>query len=95
MRIVYLKSIDGNERGQESFVDRPEALKLCEKGDAVPANLYAKIQAKEEAEREIKKKRDEAERKANAEVESAREERTKKKETAVSKKFKKREKKIT
>lgn len=71
MRIVFLKEHDGNKRGNEAFIDRPDAIKLCEDGTAVPFDLYEKIQRKEAEKKVIadlkakeKKAKEDAEKKA-------------------------------
>lgn len=74
MRIVFLKEYEDNKRGQEKFIDRMEAVKLCEKGVAVPFNLYEKIQRKEAEKKAMAdlrakeaKAKDDAEKKAEKE----------------------------
>lgn len=92
MRIVFLKEYEDSKRGQEKFIDRPEAVKLCEKGIAVPFNLYEKIQRKEaekKAAADLKTKeakiKDDAEKKAAKEKANAEKkaELLKKKESAA------------
>ena len=65
MRIVFLKDHEGKKADTECFIDRPEAINLCEKGIAVTGNLYEKMQ------RKFAEKKEAAKEKAKAEKEKA------------------------
>ena len=62
MRIVFLKDYEDKKKDVEYFLDRPEAVVLCEKGIAVPTTLYEKMQRKNAEKAEVEKKKKAAER---------------------------------
>ena len=86
MRIVFLKDHEDKKAETEHFIDRKDAIKLCETGIAVPANLFEKILAKRAEKKEkadAQKKAELLKQKEKAEAEKAESKKPKMAEKAV------------
>jgi len=101
MRIVFLKNHDGYKPDEERFIDRQKAVEFCEKGVAVPFNLYEKIQkkrAEKKAAADLKAKEEKAKKAAKEKADKAKADlllkKKSEKKTADSKKAFKRSKAI-